>query len=158
MSNQWMYAATLATALGCGLVAGVFFAFSTFVMQGLARATPPHGIVAMQSINVWALTPVFMTLLFGTGAAVGLLAVLALAWGPAPQSLYVAAAALLYLVGVIGVTAACNVPRNNRLMEADPGSTEGERVWADYVKTWTAWNHVRTVTALAAAAALSLTL
>lgn len=158
MSDQWMYAATLVTALGCGLVAGVFFAFSTFVMQGLARTSPPHGIAAMQSINIWALTPVFMTLLFGTGAAVGLLAVAALASRPAPQSVYVAAAALLYIVGVIGVTGACSVPRNNRLLKVDPESAEGARVWADYVVTWTAWNHVRSVTSLAAAAALSLTL
>ncbi len=35
----------------CGLVAGVFFAFSTFVMSGLARLPPADGIRAMQSIN-----------------------------------------------------------------------------------------------------------
>ena len=35
-----LYAATLATALGCGLVAGVFFAFSTFVMPALKRLPP----------------------------------------------------------------------------------------------------------------------
>lgn len=158
MSDQWMYAATLVTALGCGLVAGVFFAFSTFVMQGLARTPPAHGISAMQSINVQALTPLFMTLLFGTGAAVGLLAVAALASRPAAQSMHVVAAAFLYLVGVVGVTGACNVPRNNRLMEVHPESAEGSRVWADYVVSWTAWNHVRTITALAAAAALCLAL
>jgi uncharacterized membrane protein len=31
-----------------GLVAGVFFAFSTFVMKGLARTPPPTGVAAMQ--------------------------------------------------------------------------------------------------------------
>ena len=41
----------LVTALGCGLVAGVFFAFSAFVMDGLARAAPAEGIAAMQWIN-----------------------------------------------------------------------------------------------------------
>ena len=34
---QW---ATLATALGCGLSAGVFFAFSAFVMPALDRLAP----------------------------------------------------------------------------------------------------------------------
>jgi uncharacterized membrane protein len=29
-------------------------------------------------------------------------------------------------------------------------------VWADYVTTWTAWNHVRAVAALAAATALTI--
>ncbi len=159
MSDQWMYAATLLTALGCGLVAGVFFAFSTFVMQGLARTSAPHGIAAMQSINIYAVTPAFMTLLFGTGAAVAALAVVALTSSfSSPRSAYIAVAALLYIVGVIGVTGASNVPRNNRLARVDPESVEGARVWAEYIATWTAWNHVRTVTSLAAAAALSLAL
>ncbi len=33
-------ALTIVTALGCALNGGVFFAFSTFVMQGLGRLTP----------------------------------------------------------------------------------------------------------------------
>ena len=41
-----LYAATLATALGCELVAGVFFAFSTFVMTALKRLKPEEGIAA----------------------------------------------------------------------------------------------------------------
>jgi uncharacterized membrane protein len=52
-----LYAATLATALGCGLVAGVFFAFSSFVMPALKRLPPAQGIAAMQSINKLAVTP-----------------------------------------------------------------------------------------------------
>ena len=64
-----LYAATLVTALGCGLIAGAFFAFSTFVMPALKRLPTGGGIAAMQSINVLAVTPVFMTALFGTAAA-----------------------------------------------------------------------------------------
>lgn len=43
---------TITAALGCGLIAGVFFAFSTFVMKGLARIPTEAGVAAMQSINV----------------------------------------------------------------------------------------------------------
>ena len=69
------YAATLITALGCGLVAGVFFAFSSFVMPALKRLPPAQGISAMRSINRLAVTPAFMTALFGTAAAcLGLIA------------------------------------------------------------------------------------
>ncbi|MBV9385871.1 MAG: hypothetical protein JOZ78_05520 [Chroococcidiopsidaceae cyanobacterium CP_BM_ER_R8_30] len=39
----------LLAAIGCGLVAGVFFAFLTFVMNALARLQPKDGIAAMQS-------------------------------------------------------------------------------------------------------------
>ena len=73
----FLFALTLITALGCGLSAGALFAFSSFVMQALARLPPARGIEAMQSINVLAVTPVFMTALFGTAAACAVLAV----WG-----------------------------------------------------------------------------
>ena len=36
-------ALTVVTTLGCALVGGVFFAFSTFVMKGLGRLTPSQG-------------------------------------------------------------------------------------------------------------------
>jgi hypothetical protein len=44
-------ALTLVSALGCGLMAGDFFAFSTFLMKALARLPTAQGIAAMQSIN-----------------------------------------------------------------------------------------------------------
>ena len=52
--SDLVVALTLVTALGCGLNAGVFFAFSGFVMNGLRRLPAAQGIAAMQSINVTA--------------------------------------------------------------------------------------------------------
>ena len=90
-----LYAATLATALGCGLVAGVFFAFSTFVMPALKRLPAAHGIAAMQSINKLAVTPAFMAALFETAVAcLGLIAWAALSWGERPAVLVIAGGAL----------------------------------------------------------------
>ena len=52
MIDRFLFALTLFSALGCGLVAGIFFAFSTFVMKALTHLLPGQGIAAMQSINV----------------------------------------------------------------------------------------------------------
>lgn len=49
-----------------------------------------------------------------------------------------------------------NVPGNNALAAVQPGSEQGAALWADYLRTWTNWNHVRTVASLAAAAAFTL--
>ena len=82
-----LYAATLVTALGCGLIAGVFFAFSTFVMPALKRLKPEEGIAAMQSINILAVTPVFMAVLFGTAAAcLGLVVWAVISWSEGPSA------------------------------------------------------------------------
>jgi uncharacterized membrane protein len=153
-----LYAATLVSALGCGLVAGVFFAFSSFVMAALRRLKPEEGIAAMQAINILAVTPAFMTALFGTAAAcLGLVVWAVISRGEQPAALVIAGGAL-YIVGSIGVTIACNVPLNNRLAALHPQGADAAGYWAKYVSTWTAWNHVRTVAALAAAALLTVAL
>lgn len=151
MNDEFMFGMTFLTALGCGLIGGVFFAFSSFVMRALGRVPSACGIAAMQSINVVAVTPLFMTALFGTAIACVLLVVVAVARWQRSGVAYVLAGAVVYLAGCIVVTIACNVPRNNALAAANASSAEGARLWADYVKTWTAWNHVRTISGLAAA-------
>lgn len=149
-----LYAATLVTALGCGLVAGVFFAFSSFVMAALKRLPAAEGIAAMQSINILAVTPIFMTALFGTAVAcLGLAAWAVISVGGVPLAL-VLIGCTLYLVATIGVTIFCNVPLNNRLAKLHPRDAGAASFWNEYVATWTAWNHVRTVAALAAATLL----
>ena len=75
ITQQYYFVLKLFAALGCGLVAGVFFAFSTFVMSALTRLQAAQGIAAMQSINITAINPPFMVALFGTAAACLLLAV-----------------------------------------------------------------------------------
>jgi hypothetical protein len=47
---------------------------------------------------------------------------------------------------------------NDAPAAVEPASAEGARLWADYVRSWTAWNHVRTAAGLAAAALLTLAL
>jgi uncharacterized membrane protein len=50
MINNLLSALTLVSALGCGLIAGVFFAFSVFVMKALATLDPASG----SAISVWS--------------------------------------------------------------------------------------------------------
>jgi uncharacterized membrane protein len=142
----------LVAILGCGLIAGVFFAFSTFVINALAQRPAAEGIAAMQSINVTVINPWFMGVFLGTGLICGvfILAVL-LRW----QSLgisHLLIASLLYLIGTIGF----NVPLNEALALAKPDSSEGATLWAKYLTDWTFWNHVRTIAALAAAALFTI--
>lgn len=158
MTGTLLPALTLIAALGCGLVAGVFFAFSTFVMPALARLPPAQGIAAMQSINVKAINPLFMGALFGTAAGCAWLGVIALQSWHEPGAVYLLAGSLLYLAGTVGVTIGLNVPLNNALAAVRTDSVEGAKLWRQYLSRWTAWNHLRTVAALAAAAAFTIAL
>lgn len=158
MIERMLFALTLAAVLGCGLVAGLFFAFSAFVMRALASIPPAQGIAAMQSINVAVINPLFGAVFFGTAAVCLALAV----WSPflwhRPGAVILLAGSLLYLAGTMLVTFVCNVPRNDALAAIDPTTADAAGTWAGYVSGWTAWNHVRTVAALAAAASFSIAL
>jgi uncharacterized membrane protein len=157
-TNDVLFALKLFAALGCGLVAGIFFAFSTFVMKALAQQPPAQGIAAMQSINITVINPWFMTAFLGTGLACLLLTVFSLFKWQQTGSVYLIAGSLLYLIGTVLVTMLGNVPLNDALAIAKPDSTEGMNLWSSYLTNWTFWNHVRTVAALAAAALFTIAL
>jgi len=151
MASELVAAVAVSTALGAALVGGIFFAFSTFVITALGRLPSGHGIAAMQSINVAVLNPWFFAVFFGTALGAIALALLGfLGWG-APESAYLAAGSLLYLIGCILVTIVFNVPLNHALAAVEPGSTEGAEMWTRYLSTWTIWNHLRTAASLVAA-------
>lgn len=136
---------TFIAAVGCGLVAGVFFAFSSFVMPALGRIPAPSGISAMQSINVVVINPSFMTAFMGTGAlCLALLAGAWMWWGDLSGKLLLAGC-VIYLVACIGVTMVFNVPLNDALAAVQTDTAEAASLWSRYLTEWTAWNHVRTV-------------
>ena len=108
----------IAAILGTGVVAGVFYAFSGFVTQGLDRLPPSDAARAMREINVTAVRPPLMLALFGTGLLAVAVVVIALFGALGAGTWWAVAASVVYLVGAIGVTAAANVPRNNRLAAA----------------------------------------
>jgi uncharacterized membrane protein len=148
---------TLTSAIGAGVVGGVFFAFSTFVMPALRRVPPSTGISAMQSINRAAPTPLFMLALFGTGATCVALGVVSLTRLGEDGSVLTLVGSAVYLV-VIVTTAAYNVPRNDALDRIDPDAASSVATWQRYLSEWVAANHVRTVAGLASAALLTVAL
>lgn len=158
MTEHILTIVTFAAALGAGVIGGVFFAFSSFVMGALARLPAPQGIAAMQSINIVVINPLFLGVMFGTGAvSIGLIAAALLRW-QVPGAAYLLAGGVIYVAGCILVTMLGNVPRNNALAAMDPDAAEAAALWSGFVPGWTAWNHVRAVASLAAAALFILAL
>lgn len=149
---------TLACAVGAGTAAGAFLTFSTFTMAGLERLRPSEGAAAMQSINRQATTPVFMLVLFGTGAACVVLGIQSARHLDEPFAWHRLVACAVYLVGVVVLTVAYHVPRNDMLDGFDPNSPEGIAYWHTYVRQWKPMNHVRTIAPLVSSVLLGLSL
>lgn len=148
--------ATLLAALGSGLIGGVFFAFSTFVMQALARLPPAQGMAAMQHINVTVLNPLFLGVFMGTALLCLVLGGWTVLRWPASGGAWLVAGCVLYAVGTFGVTVACNVPLNDRLAAIQASDPQAAAMWQGYLRDWTRWNHARTLAALAAAGVLTM--
>lgn len=149
---------TFLAVLGCGVIGGVFFAFSSFVLPALARLPGRAGISAMQSINVVVLNRSFLGVFLGTALLCAALAVDALLHWSAPQSGLRLAGALSFLLGSFWITMALNVPWNHALDGIDPRGADAPRRWLEYVAGWSLWNHVRGVAAVLATALLTLAL
>jgi uncharacterized membrane protein len=134
---------------------GMMYVFSTFVMQGLNRTGAVDAITAMRGINVEANTSApFLLAYLGAAVLAFVVGVIAATQLRRPGRRWVLVGAVFGVLAAI-ITMAFNVPLNDHLDLVDPqGLSAGDaaREWLAYDQPWTAWNHVRAVTAFVAAA------
>jgi uncharacterized membrane protein len=138
-------ALVMAAAISSGLVAGIFVAFSNFVMPALARVSAKQGLAVMQSINITVLNPGFLGLFMGA-ALLSLVLVVWQLWFSVELNLCWLAGSLCYLLGCFAVTAFANVPRNKALALIPLSgelSEQHKQQWQTYQVEWTRWNHLR---------------
>jgi uncharacterized membrane protein len=146
------------SAIGCGVMAGVYFAFSTFIMTALARTGPAAGIAAMNAINIEIVRSLFIPVFLATTLTGAALTVIACFRLSEPGAIAMLTGGAVYVAGMFVATMIFNVPLNDALAAADPASAEGTALWARYLNDWTFWNHVRTVASLAASALFTIAL
>jgi len=156
MIDRLLLLVTFIATLGCGLIGGVFFAFSSFVLPALARLPGLQGMLAMQSINVVVLNRSFLGVFAGTALACAVVVVDGGWHWSTPGSGLRVGGGLFYLLGTFAVTMKLNVPWNDTLAALPAHGAESARTWAQFVASWGAWNHVRAAAAVVAAALLTL--
>jgi uncharacterized membrane protein len=140
------------SAIGCGLLAGLYFAFSTFIMTALGRIDQAAGVSAMNAINVEIVRSLFLPIFLGTTLSSAALAGLAIfRWSDAGAAAMLVGG-VLYVLGMFVVTMVFNVPLNDALAAVDPSSAPAATLWTRYLSDWGFWNHVRTITSTAACA------
>lgn len=135
-------------AIGTGVMAGVYLAFSAFIMQSLARIAPAGAIAAMQSINTVILRSLFMPLFFGTSLGALILFAMGIVTMNAANSIWYLVAGATYFLGMFVCTACFNVPLNRSLARLDPHNPRAQGQWHHFLKVWTRWNHARTIASL----------
>lgn len=137
-------------AISAGLMAGVYFAFSGFIMRSLDQLGAAQASDAMNAINKVILTSWFMVLFFGSTLLYLALAVVAVFDSDLAGRWLLLAAALIYVLGMFLCTALFNVPLNNQLASAGTADNAKANTWAHYLKHWSRWNHLRGICSLIA--------
>ena len=148
-----MASITIAAVLGAGIVTGLLFAFSNFVLKALAQLPNEQGMFAMQQINEKIINPIFLAFFLGTPLLCAIIAVNAVFGLESTGNPLLLLGSILYLIGPFGITMLFNVPLNNRLAGAD--TNEAYEKWPDYQVRWQRWNHVRTYIGVVAIILLS---
>jgi len=148
MSSLLITVLLWAAALSSGLIAGVYFAFSGFIMKAFGRLETAQSVAAMNAINEVILRSLFMPVFFAS-SIVALLLIMAafVSWDEAGAGLALIAG-MVYFFGMFVCTVVFNVPLNNALSKLDPNSDNAQQAWSHYLKNWTKWNHLRTVSSL----------
>jgi len=135
-------------AISSGLMAGVYFAFSAFIMQAFGKIDAAQAITAMNSINKVILRSLFIPIFFGsTIVSLVLIIFVFVHWGK-PGAELIFLAGLIYFIGMFVCTILFNVPLNNSLARVKSNNDDAPQVWSHYLKTWTRWNHLRTISSL----------
>jgi len=134
---------------------GMMYVFSTFVMSGLNRTGAVEAVTAMRGINAEAnASAAFLLAYLGAAVLALVVGVIAVVQLRQPGRWWVLVGGVFGILAAI-ITMAFNVPLNDHLDGVDPQGLSGAdaaREWQAFYPTWTAWNHVRTVTAFVAAA------
>ncbi len=139
--------------LSTGIMAGLFFTWSNTVTTGIGRLNDLEYLRAFQSMNRTILNPAFFLAFFGPALLLPLSSYMHFKSLPNYLLWMLLAASLLYLIGVIVVTIAGNIPLNNVLEGSalDGFSLEDARLLRDkFEDRWNSLNWIRTYCSLGA--------
>ena len=128
MSSTFLTVLLWAAAVGSGLMAGVYFAFSAFIMKAFSNIETTQSIAAMNSINEVILRSWFMPVFFGSSIVSLSLSVVAIvSWGESGTVL-VLLTGMIYFIGMFICTVVFNVPLNNSLAILNPASDNAQQL------------------------------
>ena len=132
-----------------GLIMGLLYGYACSVNPGLGKLSDGEYIKAMQSINREIQNAYFFLSFMGT-----LIVLPVTTWysksHASPVCFYLMlTATLIYIAGVIGVTAFGNIPLNNALDKFDISNASAEQLSAQKILFQSSWNKYHLIRTIA---------
>lgn len=137
----------IAAVVLVGLAAGLFYSWDCAIVGGLGKLPDEQYLSAFQSINRVILNPYFFMSFMGSVILLPVAAWMTYKTGNSAAFYFMLTAAILYIVGVFGVTIGGNVPLNNMVDKFDIANASSEAIKAMRIQFEAKWNslqHIRT--------------
>jgi len=148
MSQSWTILICSIAILSGGIVSGIFFAFSDFIMKSFASISETSAIDAMTEINRRVYRSIFIIGIWAV-ALLGALLIYAGMYHTEPAvSFWLIAGGSIYIIGVVAVSFLFNIPMNHKLQSLGSNNPNSSDYWKRYLTKWTRWNHVRSGSAV----------
>ena len=128
--------------LSCSLVTGFIFTYAVVVMPGLSKLSDKEFLKAFQVTDavIQNKQPIFMLIWVGSIVSVLSLILISIAYVGLSETWLIVLVALIYLLGVQGITILIHLPLNNQIQKLNLEKLKDENLKNERLNFETKWN------------------
>ena len=149
---EFFYFFLFLSILSCSLVTGFIFTYAIIVMPGLSKLSDKEFLKAFQVTDavIQNKQPIFMLTWIGSIVSVLSLILISITYVGLSDSWLIVLVALLYLLGVQGITIFIHLPLNNQIQKLNLEKLKDENLRNErlnFENKWNFFNNIRTTIA-----------
>ena len=149
---EFFYFCLFLSILSCSLVTGFIFTYAIIVMPGLSKLSDKEFLKAFQVTDavIQNKQPIFMLTWVGSIVSVLSLILISITYVGLSETWLIVLVALIYLLGVQGITILIHLPLNNQIQKLNLEKLKDENlreVRLNFENKWNFFNNIRTTIA-----------
>ena len=156
---EFFYFCLFLSILSCSLVTGFIFTYAIIVMPGLSKLSDKEFLKAFQATDavIQNKQPIFMVIWVGSIVSVLSLILISIVYVGLSETWLIVLVALIYLMGVQGITILIHLPLNNQIQKLNLEKLNDENLKNERLNfeiKWNFFNNIRTTIAFFVSLAL----
>ena len=149
---EFFYFFLFLSILSCSLVTGFIFTYAIIVMPGLSKLSDKEFLKAFQVTDavIQNKQPIFMLTWVGSIVSVLSLILISITYVGLSETWLIVLVALIYLLGVQGITILIHLPLNNQIQKLNLEKLKDENLRNErlnFENKWNFFNNIRTTIA-----------
>ena len=149
---EFFYFFLFLSILSCSLVTGFIFTYAIIVMPGLSKLDDKEFLKAFQVTDavIQNKQPIFMLIWVGSIVSVLSLILISITYVGLSETWLIVLVALIYLLGVQGITIFIHLPLNNQIQKLNLEKLKDENLRNErlnFENKWNFFNNIRTTIA-----------